>query len=174
MTKKNSFIFSIVFIVTICFQSKTHATTSFTSLQEAITKATALLNSTTEGTAEGEFPVGSKADLQTAIDSAIAFLGTDTTQSRIDSEISELYDDCSTYESLVITMPVNLVDKKANKQIRYLYLNLKNQMNRSLLFGMQDATGYGVGCHFSSIISCRNHFFNGLHIDVGDVIDGFV
>ena len=118
---------------------------SFTTLEEAIKSATALLNSSTEGSGEGQYPTGSKPDLQNAINGALSFIGTDTTQSRIDSVISKLYDACSTFESLVNTAPVNIVDKKANKQTRYLYLNLKNQMDRSLLFGMQHATGYGVG-----------------------------
>ena len=118
---------------------------SFTNLEEAITKSHALLNSATEGNGEGEYPAQAKTELQSSINSAMAFVGSDTTQAGIDSVISELYDACSTFESQVITTPVNIVDKKANKQTRYLYLNLKNQMDRSLLFGMQHATGYGVG-----------------------------
>jgi len=120
-------------------------TISFTTLEEAIAKANALLNSTTEGEGEGEYPAGSKTEFQNVITAAAAFMGTDTAQTRIDSVISELYDACSTYESLVNTEPVNITDIKATKQTRYLYLNLKNQMERSLLFGMQHATGYGVG-----------------------------
>jgi len=118
---------------------------SFTTLEEAIASTNALLNSTTEGDGEGEFPAGSKDDLSSALASASAFLGTDTTQSRIDSVTSALYDACSTFESRVITEPVSIVDPSSNKQTRYLYLNLKNQMDRSLLYGMQHATGYGVG-----------------------------
>ena len=120
-------------------------TISFATLEEAIAKANALLNSTTEGEGEGEYPAGSKTEFQNVITAAAAFMGTDTAQTRIDSVISELYDACSTYESLVNTEPVNITDIKATKQTRYLYLNLKNQMERSLLFGMQHATGYGVG-----------------------------
>jgi len=118
---------------------------SFTTLEQAITSTNALLNSTTEGENEGEFPHGSKDDLSSALASASAFHGTDTTQSRIDSVTSALYDACSIFETLVITEPVSIVDAKANKQTRYLHLNLKNQMDRSLLYGMQHATGYGVG-----------------------------
>jgi len=155
---KKSFLLVLIFLSSILLPEKASCLTndilpnstkkssvSFTSLEEAISKATALLNSSVEGNGEGVYPIGSKLDLQTAIDSAIAFLGTDTTQSRIDFEISELYDACSTFESLVYTVPVNVVDQHANKQTRYLYLNLKNQMDRSLMFGMQHATGYGVG-----------------------------
>lgn len=121
------------------------ASVSFTTLAEAINSATALHHSTTEGSGEGDYPTGSKSTLQNAINAAISYAGTDTTQARIDSVISELYDACATFESRVNTVPVNMVDKKATKQTRYLYLNLKNQMHRALLFGMQHATGYGVG-----------------------------
>ncbi len=122
-----------------------HLTISFTSLAEAIASANALLLSATEGIGEGEYPEGSKADLQTAITAAESFIGIDTTQSIIDYEISKLYNACSIFESFVNTMQVNMVDQHANKQTRYLWLNLKNQMDRSLMFGMQHATGYGVG-----------------------------
>ena len=118
---------------------------SFTTLEEAISSANALFLTSTEGEGEGDYPTGSKADLQNAIAAAVSFMGTDTVQSNIDFEISKLYNACSTFESLVHTVPVNIVDPHANKQTRYLYLNLKNQMDRSLLFGMHHATGYGVG-----------------------------
>jgi len=120
-------------------------TVSFTTLEDAVLNANALLNSSTEGAGEGEYPGGSKAELQAAITAAESFIGIDTTQVIIDYEISKLYNACSTFESLVNTMPVSMVDQHANKQTRYLWLNLKNQMDRSLLFGMQHATGYGVG-----------------------------
>ena len=133
----------------LCYARSTflsnNAFISFTSLEEAIAKTNALLTSTSEGEGEGEYPDGTRADLQRVLTSASSFLGTDTTRSRIDSVISELYDACSTYESLVNTVPVNITDSNATKQTRYLYLNLLNQMDRSLLFGMQHATGYGVG-----------------------------
>lgn len=117
----------------------------FTQLEEAIASANKLLNSTIEGSGEGEFPVGSKSSLQSVIFNASAFLGSDAQQTQIDSATSELYTACAIYESLVSAPPLNLVDKQANKQTRYLYLNLQEQMNRSLLFGMHHATGYGVG-----------------------------
>jgi len=151
MKKSFIFIFSVTFSLSLFTKAKVfgrefHGTQiSFTTLAEAINSATALHNSSKEGTAEGEYPLGSKNDLKNVINGALSFAGTDTTQARIDSVISELYDACSTFESLVNTAPVNIVDKNANKQTRYLYCNLKNQMDRSLLFGMQHATGYGVG-----------------------------
>ena len=118
---------------------------NFTGLEEAIASANALLNSTVEGNGEGEFPSGSKSNLQSAVSEASSFIGSDVQQSQIDSITSELYTTCSIFESLVNTLPVNIVDKNANKQTRYLYLNLQEQMSNGLLFGMHDATGYGVG-----------------------------
>ena len=120
-------------------------TLRFTSLAQAISSAKALLNSSVEGEGEGKFPAGSKTNLQNAITAAESFVGIDTAQSIIDYEISKLYNGCSIFESLVQTSPLDIVDQHANKQTRYLWLNLKNQMDRSLLFGMQHATGYGVG-----------------------------
>lgn len=124
-----------------------HPTTqqSFTSLTEALASAHALMNFSVEGNGEGEYPAGSKETLQKVIDQSSCFLESDTLQSRKDSALSQLYDACSIFESLVKTMPVHIVDKRANKQTRYLYLNLKNLMGKSMLFGMQNATGYGVG-----------------------------
>lgn len=119
--------------------------TSFTNLEEAITSANALLNSTIEGFDEGEFPPGSKLDLQNTITELSSVLGSDVSQATVDSLTSYLYTVCSVYESKVKTIPMDIVDQFANKQTRYLYLNLEDQMGRSLLFGMHDATGYGVG-----------------------------
>lgn len=118
---------------------------NFTGLEEALTAANALLNSATEGTGEGEFPVGSKTDLQNAIAAAASVPGSNLHQSQVDSVTSELYNMCSIFESRVNTLSVNIADKNANKQTRYLYLNLQDLMHRGLLFGMHDATGYGVG-----------------------------
>lgn len=118
---------------------------SFTTLAEAITSATRLLNNSSEGDGEGLYPPGARAALATAIAAASAFDAAGATAEKIDAEISRLYDACSTFESQVITAPVGLTDVKATKETRYLWLNLKGQMERSLLFGMQHATGYGVG-----------------------------
>ena len=118
---------------------------NFSELEDAIASANALLSSSIEGSGEGEYPQGSKGDLQIAIEDASSYLGTNALQSQIDSVTAGLYDACSMFEANVNAVNVNIVDKMANKQTRYLYLNLKDQMNRALLFGMHDATGYGVG-----------------------------
>jgi len=117
----------------------------FTNLEEAVSSAQALINSSTEGSGEGEFPLGSKANLTSALVSASAFLGTNATQPQIDSATFALYNACSIFESKVNAQYVEIVDNVANKQTRYLYLNLQDQMDKALLFGMHDATGYGVG-----------------------------
>ncbi|MEN1845771.1 hypothetical protein, partial [Clostridioides difficile] len=55
-----------------------------TALQDAVTAATALHNGATEGTAEGNYAVGSKATYKTAIDEAQAILDkSDATQKEV-------------------------------------------------------------------------------------------
>ena len=117
----------------------------FTSLEQAVNSARALLNSSYEGQAEGEYPPGSKADLEESIATAEVFIGIDTVQSVIENQISVLYNACSTFESRVQTTTIDMVDMQATKQTRYLWMNLRDQMFRSIMFGMQHATGYGVG-----------------------------
>ncbi|MCF8413108.1 MAG: glycoside hydrolase family 26 protein, partial [Melioribacteraceae bacterium] len=118
---------------------------NFTELEEAIKSANALLLNSAEGTGEGQFPSGSKSVLENEINSFLDLLKLDIPQSSVDSAITELYDVCSTFESNVISLPLNIVDEKANKQTKYLFLNLQENMERSILFGMHDVTGYGVG-----------------------------
>ncbi|MCB9289380.1 MAG: hypothetical protein H6560_18865 [Lewinellaceae bacterium] len=117
----------------------------FTDLETAIKNAEALVRSSVEGSGEGMYPKGSVATLQAAIEEAAAHSTPALTASREIAAVSRLYDACSSFESLAQTRTAGIVDKKANKQTRYLYLNLKNRMGRSFLFGMQHATGYGVG-----------------------------
>ncbi|KAK2245465.1 hypothetical protein XC29_00035, partial [Clostridioides difficile] len=60
-----------------------------TALQDAVTEATSLHAGATEGTAEGNYAVGSKATYKTAIDEAQAILDkTGATQKEIDDALS--------------------------------------------------------------------------------------
>ena len=115
-------------------------------LEQAIQDAHALYNHSVEGEAEGQFPIGSKQTLMDAITAAEAVFGQeDVTQQQIDDATWDLLDACSTFESNVIGPTLPLVDVNATIQTRYLYLNLDYLKDKGLLFGMQDATGYGVG-----------------------------
>mgnify|MGYP005725375665 CR=1 FL=1 len=117
----------------------------FVTLDDALASAKALLKSTKQGKSEGKFPSSAKAKLRAALNNAISFKKATPSLAQADSVIFELYRACSIYESQVSMDSVSIVDRAANKQTRYLFLNLKNQMNRSFLYGMQHAAGYGVG-----------------------------
>ncbi len=115
-------------------------------LQRAIEAAGRLLATTTEGSGEGEFPAGSKAVVEAARARAENVLASGTNdQAVIERETWDLNDACTTYERNVNAVSVPLTDPHPTKQTRYLYLNLTVLAPTSLLFGMHDATGYGVG-----------------------------
>lgn len=115
-------------------------------LDKAIEVTETLLQNSIEGTWEGQFPAGSKNILQSVLNYSKGLkTNSSTKQSEVDKAVIDLYDACSTFESSVIASEINLSDKKATKQTRYLYMNLDLLQKRSLLFGMHDATGYGVG-----------------------------
>ncbi|NOX89894.1 MAG: T9SS type A sorting domain-containing protein [Calditrichaeota bacterium] len=119
---------------------------NISDLERAINAAHALYGHSVEGSEEGQFPSGSKQVLWNAILEAEAvFEKTDLTQQEIDEAAWNLYDACSVFESKVHAPEVPLVDERATIQTRYLYLNLDYLKDKALLFGMQDATGYGVG-----------------------------
>ncbi|PBG46625.1 hypothetical protein BGU85_21240, partial [Clostridioides difficile] len=71
-----------------------------TALQDAITAATALHAKATEGTAEGESAVGTKATSKTAIDEAQAILDkSDATQKEVNDALSALNTATETFEA---------------------------------------------------------------------------
>jgi mannan endo-1,4-beta-mannosidase len=115
-------------------------------LDSAIVKANALINNSIEGESEGQFPAGSKATLQTAIDTAVTFRSTTPlNQSTIDSAIESLYDACTNLEKSVHALNVGICDSLATKETRYLYQNLRALTTRGLMLGQQYVTGVGAG-----------------------------
>ena len=113
---------------------------------KAISLTEALLQNALEGNAEGEFPYGTKANLQSSLLNAESIRNSGTKDQKVaDQAVLNLYDACSTFEANVNAVQINLVDNRTTKETRYLYLNLKALTQRALLFGMQDVTGYGVG-----------------------------
>jgi len=115
-------------------------------LEKAIDSANTLLNSSAEGNGEGEFPTGSKAVLEEALNNAQLTLDSEPEdQNVIEQAVWDLYDACVNFEKSVNALETDLVDSTPTKETRYLYLNLANLSNNFLLFGMHDATGYGVG-----------------------------
>ncbi len=122
------------------------STLDYAWLSKAVLAGEALLASTQEGNQEGQFPAGSQAVLQAAVTAAKQVITAGAqSQTELDQAIWALYDACSVYESSVSFPEGTLTDKKATRETRYLYQNLQQLQTKSVLFGMHDATGYGVG-----------------------------
>jgi mannan endo-1,4-beta-mannosidase len=115
-------------------------------LERLIDEANRLHDNAIEGSGEGEFESGSKTVLKDWIADAEAFiLRTDISTAMIDSALWELADACVTFESSVHATDIGLIDPLATKETKYLFINLDDLAGKYLLFGMHDATGYGVG-----------------------------
>ena len=115
-------------------------------LETALIQARALYDNSVEGTGEGQFAIGSKAILQTAINDAQVIHDSPTsTQQDIDRAVWDLYDACVIFESGAVVNDIQIIDNLASKETKYLFFNLKKLGETNLLFGMQDPTGYGVG-----------------------------
>jgi len=117
-----------------------------TNLERFINDANNLYDHAIEGTGEGQFDHGSKTTLNSYINDAEQFINrTDITNDMVDSCEWVLADACMTFESSVQAADIGLIDPLATKQTKYLYINLDELAGNYLLFGMHDATGYGVG-----------------------------
>ncbi|MCA0444627.1 MAG: T9SS type A sorting domain-containing protein [Bacteroidetes bacterium] len=118
----------------------------YSAFDLAISFAEKLLASTKVGSGEGEFPQGARTELESVVTTAKANrLAGFKKQSEIDGAQWNLSDACVTYETLANLQGVFLSDKKTTGLTRNLYRNLAGMKNNGLLFGMHDATGYGVG-----------------------------
>jgi len=96
-------------------------------VETALTNAYLLYNNSSEGTEEGEYVIGSKAELNSSISDAEAKLTSGgLTQADIKEATWDLYDACVTFESKVITEAVGNIDAFATRETRYLYTNLIN------------------------------------------------
>jgi mannan endo-1,4-beta-mannosidase len=114
-------------------------------LERGISSTQKLLVNSQEGSSEGQFPTGSRATLQSALDAANVVLASGTKiQGVIDQAAWDLYDACATFEKNVHAAHPPINDPLATKETRYLYMNMDVLAPNSLMFGMQDATGYGV------------------------------
>jgi mannan endo-1,4-beta-mannosidase len=119
---------------------------NLTILQSIINSAQLLMQSTKEGNGEGEYPAGSKAVIQSELVKANAVLTSGTKDQKIVEQAAwDLADICTNYEKNVKAVYVPLYDKSLTKETRYLYANLEKLSRKALVFGMHDATGYGVG-----------------------------
>ncbi|HOT98045.1 MAG TPA: glycosyl hydrolase [bacterium] len=117
-----------------------------TALATALTAAAALHDNASEGMGEGAYPAGAKYALQTAIAAAQTVLyRSGATQVEFDQAEWNLLDACVTFESQANIPNPGLIDPLATPKTKYLYANLEQGSGRRLIFGMHDATGYGVG-----------------------------
>ncbi|MBN1782332.1 T9SS type A sorting domain-containing protein [bacterium] len=118
------------------------------ALETAILDTQHLIGFIDEGLEEGQVPPGSEGVLQSAIDAAAAFALSDlsaATQAQVQAETDALYDACSRFESGVQVSGIHITDMSATRETRYLFDNLRIRAEYHLMFGMHDATGYGVG-----------------------------
>ncbi len=125
-----------------------HVLAARSKLIDAIAAAGKLLTGTDEGAKEGQFPIGSKAKLSAAIKVAQNILtSNDVSEEYLKQAVWDMYDACVTYEINMVSQSAsfNLVDSNATLQTKNLYANLVRYSYDHLMFGMHDATGYGVG-----------------------------
>jgi len=118
------------------------------AMADALENTNKLLDLTEEGSGEGQFPPADRSQLK-SVEYQVRSFYNDKMASASNEEIIErvdrLYDACMEYESKVRSSYNDLIDDDATLQTRYLYENLKKSAPNYLLFGMHDATGYGVG-----------------------------
>jgi mannan endo-1,4-beta-mannosidase len=128
----------------------TLSTTSTALLSLAISNAEILLNSSVEGSSEGQYATGSKNVFANATDNAKLILSNpQSTQNEIDQSLSGLNDANTVFEAGRVRASaiagLTLACAGATFETQNMYANLRQIARFNTLFGMQDATGYGVG-----------------------------
>ena len=150
---------ALLFPVVICIWSCTESATvepeynnpknlDIVQLLESKETMEKLLNNTNTGNSEGQYPAAARTLLEEQLNSAVIWLKDDlpeSDQQEVDSRTIAWYTACTNYEAAVISAYDDLIDPHATKETRYLYVNLKKYAPEKLLYGMHDATGYGVG-----------------------------
>jgi len=125
-------------------------TASTGELTGAINNANLLLQLSVEGSAEGNYPAGSKTTFSNAIDQAQQVLNNEqATQPQIDLALVNLNNAITLIEAAKIRSSklsgLSLACVSATFETQNMYFNLRQIAKYNTLFGMQDATGYGVG-----------------------------
>lgn len=118
-----------------------------TALFYAVEAGNALLDVMVEGSEIGQFPSGSKAIIQQSINYSESILAQqdDLSEGLIDTTAYNLNDTLSTVESTVIRHENSLIDTLVNHQTINVYRNLQYlAQKKHQLFGMHDATAYGI------------------------------
>lgn len=94
---------SSTFLFVSCDKDDDEVTVSKTELQNAIAAANTLIETTTEGTAEGQFMPGSKAVFQTVIDAAqVVYDNPDATQIEVDNTVIAIQAATVVYNSNIV------------------------------------------------------------------------
>ncbi len=119
-------------------------------LKKGIGNAKLFYEKTNAGSTPGAFPDAARIELQTAISQAETTFGNSSaTQQQIDQAVTSLNQAVITYETEenkeAELSQVVLADSKATRRTKILYDNLRYFSGQKMLFGHQDATGYGVG-----------------------------
>jgi mannan endo-1,4-beta-mannosidase len=126
------------------------SSTSNGLLSDAIDNGGILLQNAVEGSAEGNYQAGSKAIFNTAISQAQLVLNNQqSTQEQIDQAVIDLNDANAIIEGVRVRSQklagLSLACTDASYETQNMYFNLRQIARYNTLFGMQDATGYGVG-----------------------------
>jgi mannan endo-1,4-beta-mannosidase len=138
----------VVFFDDLCIgdSARSAITSDGDALAGALAAAHALYNSTSEGPAEGQYPAGARSALQGAITRAQDVMNqAGLSQEELDQTEWDLLDACVELEKQANIPNPGLIDPLASPKTKYLYQNLEQGCGQRLLFGMHDATGYGVG-----------------------------
>jgi len=117
-------------------------------LRTSIETMDLLLNNTTAGNAEGQYPAAERTKLENQLQTSRSYLLDGlplADQKEVDSLTNALFSACTNYESAVVSQFSALIDPRATRETRYLHESLRKYAATSMLFGMHDATGYGVG-----------------------------
>lgn len=151
----NIILFLPIFLIISCSDSnptepefKNPKNLYIADLRESINIMDNLLDHTVAGNTEGQYPAARRTELQNQLKDARDYMINglpDADQDEVDSLVFAWYSACTDYEGSVISELDDLIDPLATKETKYLYENLKKYAPDKMLFGMHDATGYGVG-----------------------------
>ncbi len=112
---------------------------------DVIDKAQKYYDGMVEGSADGQFPTGTKSILQKALTYLKARSTAGIPNLNVQNTlIANIYDTLMLVESKVNLADRTIIDQNATKQTVYLYKNLQKIAATKFLFGMHDANAYGI------------------------------
>ena len=125
-------------------------TTTSAMLNQAVADAAVYHQQAAEGQLEGQFASGSKSIFHQSVVQAQQVLDNpQATQQQIDSQLAQLQLAYTIFEASRVRSgklaDLQLANEHASFETQNMYFNLRQIARYNTLFGMQDATGYGVG-----------------------------